>query len=105
MFKVKELVITLPSAIIISSKDNNKVNALESGKYGRQIFTKSVSEIPLASSDEIKKRIKNNIDNKIFGANSKATIKNKGFDKFGVDSSETYNNLVVKKEYKTIKID
>ena len=105
MFKVKELTITLPSAIIISSKDNNKVNALESGKYGRQIFTKSVSEIPLASSDEIKKRIKNNIDNKIFGANSKSTIKNKGFDKYGVDTEDTYNNLVVKKEYKTIKID
>ncbi len=105
MFKVKELVITLPSAIIISSKDNNKVNALESGKYGRQIFTKSVSEIPLGTEDEIKKRIKNNIDNKVFGSNSKSTIKNKGFDKYGVDSEETYNNLVVKKEYKTIKID
>ena len=105
MFKVKELVITLPSAIIISSKDNNKVNELESGKYGRQIFTNSVAEIPLASTDEIKKRIKNNIDNKVFGANSKATIKNKGFDKYGVDSSETINNLRVKKEYKTIKID
>jgi hypothetical protein len=105
MFKVKELTITLPSAIIISSKDNNKVNALESGKYGRQIFTKSVSEIPLGTEDEIKSKIKNNIDNKVFGANSKLTIKNKGFDKYGVDSEETYNNLKVKKEYKTIKID
>ena len=60
MFKVKELTITLPSAIIISSKDNNKVNTLESGQYGRQIFTKSVSEIPLGSEDEIKKRVKDN---------------------------------------------
>lgn len=104
MFKISIIEFKLPSEIIIGSKDNEKVNQLETGKNGRKVFTKSINENLLGTAEEHKKNIKKNIDNKVFGSNKKSTIKKKGFDKYGYETGETYNNLYIKVKYKTTTI-
>ena len=104
MFKVKELLLTLPDTIIITSKDNEIVKQLENGKHGRSIFSKSIAEQPLATESKHLSNIKSNINKKKFGKNAKSVIAKKGFDKYGVDTGETYNNLQVRVNYLTKKI-
>jgi len=104
MFKINIIELRLPSEITVGSKNNEIVNQLEDGKYGRKIFTQSIKQDLLATAEEHKKNIKKNIDKKIFGDNAKSVIKKKGFNQYAVDTGETYNNLYVKVKYKTTTI-
>jgi hypothetical protein len=100
VFKIKSIQFILPELITISSNDLKKLNSLEDGKHGRQIFTKTIKEDPLAYNTQIVNNIRKNIDNKKFGSNAKSVISKKGFDKYGVETKETYNSLKIKINYK-----
>jgi len=88
-----------PKSVNFSSGDNEIVNELEDGKHGRSIYRRTVAIDPICDDE---RTILNNhdrlVEEKAFGSNAPFTIKQKGFDKFSVDTGNTRRGLRVKIE-------